>query len=272
MKTYIFLAAALLAVTAAAAQKPITEENYLHEDSVLWARYSAETDDLAARIRENAELWDSLKPVYDSIYEAVSQRNRELAIEYASVPSGLRRLYMVRLGLPKATLSEVLDRLPERMRESDYGQAIRRHIDTEQLSEGDRLFEFEAATDTGEPLDWRSLDGKRVLLLYGGIDCMGQEGRDYLAGLYDKTSREDLAILVYWPVSSLEALKNMHETYPSEYIFFSDFRQDLSPMKIVYGTQATPTCFLTGRDGTIRVKSVGLATELFDKIIFEENE
>jgi len=272
MKLYISFAAAVLAITAAAAQKPITEENYLHEDSVLWARYEIETNAIASRIKENAELRDSLSVVYDSIFEAALRRNRELAIEYASVPSGLQRLYMVRLDLTKDTLSNVLARLPEYMRESDYGQAIRRHIDSEQLREGDRLFEFEATTDTGEPMDWRALDGKRVLLLYGGLNCMGQYGRDYLAGLYAKTSRKDLVILVYWPVSSLEALKRLHETYPSEYIFFSDFRQDLSPMKIVYGTQATPTCFLTERDGTICVKSIGLETELFDKVLFGENE
>ena len=53
--------------------------------------------------------------------------------------------------------------------------------------------------------------------------------------------------------------------YPSDYIFISDFKQDASPMKIKYGCQATPTCFLTDKNHQIVVKSEGLDMDEFNK-------
>lgn len=95
---------------------------------------------------------------------------------------------------------------------------------------------------------------------------MGESGREYLAGLYERSSRADFLIVVYWPVSSLENLQKIKEKYPCEYAFVSDFLQNGSPIKIEYGSQATPTCYFFGPNGTLKARSVGLVGELRKQI------
>jgi hypothetical protein len=164
-------------------------------------------------------------------------------------------------------LAKVLNTLPEEMQKSETGLNIKAHLETEQLAEGNALFSFPCQNEEGEPFDWETLKGKQVLLLYGGLGCMGNEGREVLKHLYEHTSRKDLEIIVYWPSSSLEKLQAIRKQYPSDYIFISDFKQDASPMKIKYGCQATPTCFLTDKKHQIVVKSEGLNMDAFNKHI-----
>jgi hypothetical protein len=70
------------------------------------------------------EKKDSLMKVADSIYETASRGDRELAMKYATVPSGLQRLFMVRLDIPKDTLRSIYENLPNKMRHSQYGKNI----------------------------------------------------------------------------------------------------------------------------------------------------
>ena len=65
-----------------------------------------------------SEMQDSLQAAFNSFYDATLKRNRELAMEYASTPSGLQRLYMCRLDIPKKVLVHILDTLGTGMRES----------------------------------------------------------------------------------------------------------------------------------------------------------
>lgn len=115
--------------------------------------------------------------------------------------------------------------------------------------------------------DWNITNGKQLLILYGGLGCMGKEGREQLEQLYNQSSNNDFLVIVYWPCSSLENLQILKKEYPYDYILISDFKQDASPMKIKYGTQATPTCFLTDKQHVVKVKCTGLHVELFNKYI-----
>lgn len=265
-KTIIFLSILLFSVIICA-QDAITEENYRRVDSLIWEDYQKQVEPIMTSLQAYPEKKDSLYAEYQRIYEEAQRRNLETAIKYASVPSGLQRIFMLRLDMPKEKIAEIVYSLPEDMRNSPYGKSIQKHIDTDQIKEGDKLYKFECTTINGNPLEWNTINGKQVLLLYGGLGCMGADGRQYLEELYKETSRDDFVIIVYWPSSSLEELRNIHEAFPSDYITVSDFLQDQSMFKIVYGAQATPTCFLIDNEGKIVVKSVGLNPDRFDKII-----
>ena len=245
----------------------LTEENYLHEDSLLWINFEKETEGLIAILDSLPNQRDSIINVYNVILEKANQKNIELAFKYACTPSGLQRLFMVRNHVSKDSLAKVLNTLPEEMQKSETGLNIKTHLETEQLAEGNALFSFPCQNEEGEPFDWETLKGKQVLLLYGGLGCMGSEGRKALKHLYEQTSRKNLEIIVYWPSSSLEKLQAIRKQFPSDYIFISDFKQDASPMKIKYGCQATPTCFLTDKKHQIVVKSEGLNMDAFNKHI-----
>lgn len=245
-------------------QEAITEANYLKQDSLLWAEYNSRTTELGEYWKANPESKDSIQHVYREVYQKASEGNIALAMKYASVPSGLQRLYMVRLNISKDTLQRILSNLGTDMQESFYGKNIREHILTRQIQEGDSISTFPCIRSDGKPFDWSTTEGKQLLILYGGLGCMGEDGRRELKELYDRTSRKNLLVVVYWPCASLAELQEIKQAYSSEYTFVSDFKRDASPIKIKYGTQATPTCFLTDKRHIVKVKCTGLHTELFN--------
>lgn len=263
----ITLAFVTISCNSKVQNETLTEENYLHEDSLLWINFEKETEGLIAILDSLPNQRDSIINVYNVILEKANQKNIELAFKYACTPSGLQRLFMVRNHVSKDSLAKVLNTLPEEMQKSEAGLNIKAHLETEQLAKGDALYTFPCQDEEGEAFNWETLKGKQVLLLYGGLGCMGSEGRKALKHLYEQTSRKNLEIIVYWPSSSLEKLQAIRKQFPSDYIFISDFKQDASPMKIKYGCQATPTCFLTDKKHQIVVKSEGLNMDAFNKHI-----
>ena len=263
----IILALMTISCNSKVQNETLTEENYLHEDSLLWINFEKETEGLIAIMDSLPNQRDSIINVYNVILEKANQKNIELAFKYACTPSGLQRLFMVRNHVSKDSLAKVLNTLPEEMQKSEAGLNIKAHLTTEQLTEGDALFTFPCQDEKGASFDWATLEGKQVLLLYGGLGCMGSEGREALKNLYEQTSRKNLEIIVYWPSSSLEKLQAIRKQFPSDYIFISDFKQDASPIRIKYGCQATPTCFLTDKNHQIVVKSEGLNMDAFNKHI-----
>ena len=263
----IILALMTISCNSKVQNETLTEENYLHEDSLLWINFEKETEGLIAILDSLPNQRDSIINVYNVILEKANQKNIELAFKYACTPSGLQRLFMVRNHVSKDSLAKVLNTLPEEMQKSEAGLNIKAHLETEQLAEGNAFFTFPCLDEKGNPFNWETLEGKQILLIYGGLGCMGNEGREALKHLYEHTSRKNLEIIVYWPSSSLEKLQAIRKQFPSDYIFISDFKQDASPMKIKYGCQATPTCFLTDKKHQIVVKSEGLNMDAFNKHI-----
>lgn len=241
------------------AQDEITEANYLRQDSILWDTYyqrEAEFGRLWKELPE--EKHDSLQSAFQDVYDKTVRENARLACRFASVPSALRRLYMVRFYVNKDTLQQILNTLPPDMRDSFYGNNIQAHVSNHQIVEGDTLPSFPCTQADGEPFDWALLDGKRLLFICEGLGCMGAGGRAYLDSLYAATSRDDFYIVVYCLSRSLKDLQQTRERYKGAYIHLSDFKGDASPAKIIYGFQATPTCFLTDCAHRVLVKSEGL--------------
>jgi peroxiredoxin len=90
---------------------------------------------------------------------------------------------------------------------------------------------------------------------------MGERGRNELVDLYENTSRESFEIVVYNTVSSLEYLKKAKDEYNVKFIMVSDFLQDHTPFKIIYGAQTRPTVYLINKEGKLVMKSVGFYPE-----------
>jgi hypothetical protein len=254
-----------LCFSASLFAQEITEENYLKTDSLLWKQYELDMASISKDLKTYPGKKDSLMQVSNHILEIALKKNRELAIQYATVPSGLQRLFMVRLDIPKDTLTSIFENLPEEMKTSPYGKNILFHLESEQIEENDKYYDLDVTTSEGVAFKLSSLAGKNILLLYGGLGCMGQAGRDYLNALYKKTARDDFEIVVYEAVSDLDNLRQVRITYPCEFLLVSDFLQDSSPMKILYGTQATPTCFFINQEGIVEMKTIGLYTDRIDK-------
>ena len=248
----------------------ITEENYRKVDSLIWVQYEKDMEQISEYYQKYPEKKDSLIAVQEQIIAISDKKNIEAAIKFASVPSGLRRLFMVRLNIPKDTIHAVLKTIPENMQNSPYGKSLLYHIESEQISEGDKYYDFEAIDTEGDNFVLSSLEGKNILLLYGGLGCMGPNGRAYLNKIYQETSRSNFEIVVYCPNSNLESLRQVRTTYPCDFLLVSDFLQDHTPMKILYGAQALPTCFFINKRGTVVMKIVGLYQDKVSQLINEQ--
>lgn len=244
----------------------ITEENYLKLDKEIWDEYELEANNFIKFRELYPDKRDSLYSVYKKADEIASKRNIDAAIKFASVPSGLRRLFMVRLDVPKDTIRKVLNSLPASMQDSSYGRSLQKHLETKQIAVGDDYYDFVVFNPDSSEFRLSSLEGKNILLLYGGLDCMGDSGRKYLENLYESTDRESFEIVVYWPVPSLKDLIRVNEVFHNKYIQVSDFKMDENLVKIVYGAQSTPTCFLIDKQGKVVLRSVGLNEKRLNKL------
>jgi peroxiredoxin len=249
----------------------ITEENYLKTDKAIWDEYETKMENLSKIFELHPNKKDSLINVANQIEKNADKKNREAAIKYAFVPSGLKRLYMVRLNIPKDTLLSVFDRLPNEMQKSDYGKSILRHIESNQIEKGDKYYRFKAIDSHGEEFTLSNLEGKNILLLYGGLSCIGKEGRDFLKIYSSTVDKNKFSVVVFNSCADLEELKQIKTKYGLEFIYISDFLGDHSPFKIQYGAQSTPTCFFIDEEGKVIIKSIGIPekelNELKNKLI-----
>ena len=231
----------------------ITEENFLKEESALAARFEAQSEAFSGQFAaaQSQKERDSLTVAYNALFQQYLHAMEALSVQYAATPSGLQRCFAMRLGLSKDTLRIVWKRLPKELRGSLYGRAMALHGRAKELRPGGKMYNLRAWDAQGRPFRLRQWRGTPVLLLYGGLGCMGTSGREYLDALCAKTSREELRIVVFWPVSSPDELAALAEEYPSGYLQVSDFKGDTSPVKIRCQAQATPTCFLLDSRGRL---------------------
>lgn len=247
----------------------ISEENFLKADSALWTEYERNVSLIFTALEKCPEKKDSLELEWQKATEEAIARNVELALEYSTVPSALHRVYMVRKRIDKSRLQSVLAELPDSLKDALPAKYIRNYIDSRQLAEGYKYVEFDCQTASGEKYDWKKVRNSDLLLLYGGLDCMGESGRNYLKGLLEKTDRSSFNIVVYCISDNIEDLKGLQAKYP-EFILVSDFEPEGNPMNIIYDAQATPTCFMIDSKGFIRIITEGLNPMRFDEFLESE--
>ena len=150
-----------------------------------------------------------------------------------------------------------MSKLPRDIRKSECAKAIKKHIATEQIEEGMKISPIDVVDANGNKFAWDEHRNKNILLIYGGLGCMGRSGRRELAALREEYADDNLAIIVYYSVGTLEELKEFRNQYSDDYIFISEIMSVYSPFKIKYGVQSTPTCFVIDKSGTVILKTVG---------------
>ncbi len=256
IRTGLLIAFAAVATIRCVPERSIAEleAEYVKADSLLWVTYEQEAELLWEKY---ADDHSQLTARADELLDHALQENCRLALRYAVTPSGLKRCFMVRTNVPKDTLRTVIERLPRKVRRSEAARAIQAHIDTEQIVEGMPYYPFKGVDHSGQEINWSGYAGRYRLLIYGGLGCMGPDGRTELAALRSDYPHEELAILVYWPVDSVAALAQLKKRYPSECRFVSELMGEYAPFKIHYGTQSTPTCILVAPNDTVQLKTVG---------------
>ncbi|WP_136468988.1 peroxiredoxin family protein [Flagellimonas onchidii] len=245
----------------------ITEENYNKRIKEITEEYSAGMEELGRIYKLHPEKKDSLMLVVKQLDENYNKKNCQIALKYASLPNGLINVYMARTSIPKDTLLSFYNKLPTNKQKSTYGKTIKLHIDSKQIEIGDDFYNFQATDSNGNPFQLSDLKGNDIFLLYGGLGCIREDGRAFLKNFYNTIDKDDFKIVVFNSCSNVEEMKNLKTLYKLDFIFVDDFKKDHSPMKIIYGAQSTPTCFLINKDGKIIEKSIGLPTKKLNQIM-----
>lgn len=240
------------------ASNPITERNYIYEDSMIWVRLDSISSQIWKEIEQNPTKEDSLSAINHEAFQNSLKENIATAIKYAAVPSGIQRIYMVRNDIPKDTLSALCATLPDSITESFYGKLVKRHINTRQLTYGDTIATFPCSLPDGTPFDWGTLSGKNVLVVYSGYRCMGKEGRQALIDLYNSTSRDDLEIVHYWvEPNNQKAFQKEAAWAGFHFPVVTDYLKDATPIKIIYGCQGMPTFYFFDRGHRLIYNGLG---------------
>lgn len=115
----------------------------------------------------------------------------------------------------------------------------------------------------GLPYNWSENKGKYVLLIYGGLSCMGEWGRNDLIRLRESFPRDRLEIIVYQHADDIASLCKIADVYNMPVVTVSDFLGDASPVRILYGAQATPTCIFVHPEGYVLRRQEGIQLRFF---------
>lgn len=245
----------------------ITEANYKKLDSIIWTEYDRQMEIIGECYEKHPNKKDSLIACQKNVYKISSEQNKALAIKFAAVPSGLQRVFMLRLDIPKERIDSVLKSIPDSLKANPYCNSIKMHLDNDQIIKGSNYYDFQAFYCDSTQFKISSLLGKQILFIYGGLGCMGEDGRNYLKELYGRTARDKFEIVVYWPCSDLSNLKDVSTHFETPYIIVSDLLLDESPVKIIYGAQSTPTCFIISDKGVIIEKFTGIRQDIIDAFV-----
>lgn len=225
MKQLCLIACCLFGLHGALlAQESTAEAEFLRQENLLMEKYTHRQAELQACLKIQPAKLDSLQArMHEEVRELIRQ-TVALATRYASTRSGLERLFATRQHIPKDTLARILHSVSPEMQASFHGQRLKAYVETRQIREGDTLSPFPCTQSDGRAFDWNTIRGKQVLLIYGGLECMGAEGREALKRLQAQTSEQDFLLLIYCPCTSLETLKQWEEQYPFDAVLHFRFQ------------------------------------------------
>ena len=261
--TLLVLGACLFFMLSQSSAQEITQEAYEKANQENMEFLQRKLDSLNKLYEQFPEKEDSIWQEMQQAQEEFSRRNRATAIKFASLPEGLMHLYWVRSDIEKDALRSILESLPREHRDSPYGKSLHNHIEWAQVEEGGVYQDFTALDAKGNVFRLsEAIQGhSNTFLLYGGLGCVREQGRMILREWCEKLCGNDFQIVVFNACANLEELKELKDIYGLDFTFVSDFNEDHSEMKIRYGAQATPTCYLINQQGEVTLKKIGLPTQ-----------
>lgn len=183
-------------------------------------------------------------------------------------PYAIEMLYRLRTSVDKNTLKEVFSKIKPKVRSANhYAQLVQKHLDTDQVTLGGQYADFTATTYAGEPFTLSELVSmKDVLLIFGGLGCMGEESLQLVKLFYAKVDISKLEVVSVFMNTSMDEFKAEHDQYGIGWLGVCDTLGDDSPAKNAYGIQATPTCVYINKGGQVSLITVGVTDQVLQKL------
>ena len=226
-------------------------------------------DSLLAIAAEERRIGDSLKPDLQAKMDRNDEERSELEKRYALVFEDAFPYFRQRKRHSKDSLSILLNSASEEIQQSKTGQALRKYIDNQQITEGMPFQTFPCYDVEGNSFDWNLIKGKRVFLVHDGLDCMthGQDNsafRKYLKRLCEEAP--NCLPLIFVDCETREDLLDSIEEYGlQDYYVVSEFQKNLGTLDWLYNDQISPTCYYIDEQGIILKVTEGIAPESLEK-------
>lgn len=225
----------------------------------LTAQYDTQTDSLK-KIKIIAQ-WNELE----------GKCNEEIFNIYGSnfgVQGVVSRIYALRNMVDKKQLSKIYDKLPDDVKNSDpYAASLKYHIDIRQVEVGDTIGDFKAKMVRDSDFSFGELSSmKNVLLIFGGLDCMGENMKNVLKVMYRQVDLSKMEIVSVFMNPDKESFEQDVRNAGINWLSICDFKGDHSPLKIAFGVQATPTCVYISKGGSVELITVGVTPDILAKM------
>ena len=226
-------------------------------------------DSLLAIAAEERRIGDSLKPDLQAKMDRNDEERSELEKRYSLVFEDAFPYFRQRKRHSKDSLSILLNSASEEIQQSKTGQALRKYIDNQQITEGMPFQVFPCYDVEGNPFDWNLIKGKRVFLVHGGLDCMthGQDNsafRKYLKHLCEEAPNCFPLVFVNCDTRE-ELLASIEEYGLQDFHVVSEFNGDLGILNWRYNDKVTPTCHYIDEQGIILKVTERIEPEYLEK-------
>jgi hypothetical protein len=210
--------------------------------------------------RELDSLFNSIKisdvlKARKNFYGFVMQLERKtakIALKYSGLKDGMEILYNAKNAVSKDTLQAAVNSAPDSVKNSLCAKALQKYILSEQIQKGGKLKTFEVYDSLNQRFDWSTTEKKNLLLVYDGMDCMGEKGRKELSKLYDKTDRKKLEIVVFIKSKNFEDFRQQIAKYDGRFTYISDFNGEYDDFQTFYPILGTPSYYYFDKEQVLQ--------------------
>ncbi len=237
------------------------------------AEHPERAKELQPKIDSLSRYVDSLFPIYMARYQEIIDSALLVEKKYESISTeGFKGAFMKRHIYTREHLDSIYKAAPRALKRSIAGRSIDAFLNGPQVRPGDKIITFDCFDVNGEPFNWKTIKGKKTIIVADGLDCWTHGIDDTAPVTYFDYLREkfgdDFVLLVFCNNRDLDGLKEQSEHFGLEdYIVISDGREFSSPLELMYDCQYTPSFVLINQDGTLDRMVHGEETDYIEEFL-----
>ena len=221
------------------------------------AEHPERANELQPKIDSLTHYVDSLLPISMARYQAIADSALFVEKKYESISTeGFKGAFMKRHYYTREHLDSIYKAAPRALKRSIAGKSIDAFLNGPQVRHGDKIITFDCFDVNGKPFDWKTIEGKKTIIVADGLDCWTHGIDDTAPVTYFDYLREKFGdgfvLMVFCNNRDLAGLKEQSEHFGLEnYIVVGDGREFSSPLELMYDCQYTPSFVLINQDGTL---------------------
>lgn len=211
------------------------------------------------QLTEN-EFKYSLKNIWQSNKRNIARRKAiQICLSNPNNKYSLVNLYFLRKRIDKEKLRNALITISPDLASNEYAKSLKYYIDNNQLNKGDSYVDFKVQTALGQDFILSNMinSKKDILIVFGGLDCMGIETVHYFIKIYSKLNKEKVEIVNFLYSTDNEHLRQSVVKSGIPWPGVSDYMGDHSIIKMKYNAQGRPTFVYIKSNGKIQLIKEG---------------